>query len=823
MNDSALSRAKALHRAGNFAAAEPLYRELCAAEPDNGVVHQLLGMVLVAKGDLIGAETAYTMASHLTPDDAILHANLADVLQRNRKLPEALAAIDRATALAPDMAAVWFNRATILEDLGRLEAAVDSLDRVLSLDANHADALFNRGLIGRRLGDLKIALESFDRVIEIDPRRASAWSTRAEIRLNTGNMAGGFTDIETALALKPDSERYRFAYGLFLAQMDRVDEAEALVDSLQDEAYRLALLGMIARESGDLATAAMRLAQACAAAPTETELLNICAVSLFGLRRLPEAIGVFKQIVEIDPGHVVAWTNLGAAYNQADQHEEALEALERAVAVNPRDGAAWTNLGVALTELGRVSEAVVAHERALQVMPFMPNAWNNYGYALQRLDRHREAIEAMRRSVELYEGNPTISSNILMALHYIHDCPAEDIFEEHLDWDRRYAQPLRPAVEAHNNDPDPDRRLNIGMISGSFLRHPVSYLTLPFIESYDHDALSITAYMTSHRRSDLTERIQTALDEWMVVAGLPDDDIARMIKQDGIDILIDLSGHSADNRLLVLARRPAPIQIKWVGGLFNTTGIKAVDYLITDALESPPGSEPFYVEELLRLPDGYIVYEPPHYAPDVGPLPALANGHVTFACFNNSLKLNPPLLGLWARIMNAVPNSRLLLKFRPLRDEEAKRRFRRVFEEVGGDPSRVDFEGHSPHSELMATYNRVDIALDCHPYSGGLTTVEALWMGVPVVTMPGPTFAGRHSATHLNNAGLADWIADGPDAYVARAVAAASDLPALAELRGRLRPQMAASPLCDGPRFARNLEAALRGVWQRWCDQRKTA
>jgi predicted O-linked N-acetylglucosamine transferase (SPINDLY family) len=299
----------------------------------------------------------------------------------------------------------------------------------------------------------------------------------------------------------------------------------------------------------------------------------------------------------------------------------------------------------------------------------------------------------------------------------------------------------------------------------------------------------------------LTRRLQAAATQWRDVVGMSDQRLAEQIWADRIDILFDLAGHGAGNRLLVFARKPAPIQVTWAGYV-GTTGLKSMDYLLADRYEVPPGAERHYRERVLRMPDGYVCYDPPAYAPAVASLPALDCGRVTLACFNNPAKITPQTVEVWARILDRLPGARLMLKFKGWNDSGLARRFAEMFAAHAIDSGRLEFLGYSPHAELLAEYNRVDLALDSFPYSGGLTTCEALWMGVPVVTCPGETFAGRHSLSHLSNVGLTEMIADDLDAYVELVVSLAGDLPRLAVLRAGLRQRMAVSPLCDGKRFA---------------------
>ena len=305
---------------------------------------------------------------------------------------------------------------------------------------------------------------------------------------------------------------------------------------------------------------------------------------------------------------------------------------------------------------------------------------------------------------------------------------------------------------------------------------------------------------------------------WRDTAGLNDDQLADTIRGDAIDILVDLTGHMGPNRLLCFARKPSPIQITWLG-YEGTTGLSAMDYILADRHEIPPEAEPFYVERVLRMPDGFACYRPPMDAPPVGPPPAVAAGHVTFGSFNNQAKITDRVVAVWAEILRRMPAARLLLKYRGLNDESVAGPLAAEFATHGVDPARIECIGQSPPGRYLEDYHRIDVALDPFPYNGCATTCEALWMGVPVVTCPGETFASRHGLSHLSNVGLTELIAADLDDYVAKAVALAEDPPRLAALRAGLRERMAASPLCDGPRFARNLEAVLRKVWAERCGQ----
>ncbi len=354
-------------------------------------------------------------------------------------------------------------------------------------------------------------------------------------------------------------------------------------------------------------------------------------------------------------------------------------------------------------------------------------------------------------------------------------------------------------------------------MSADFGYHPIGYFLAPVLPAHDRTAVEVFCYSAKPREDGMTRRLRAGADQWRSLCGVDDAAAAAMIAADGIDLLIDLAGHTAGNRLPLFARKPAPVQASWAGYI-GTTGLSAMDALIACPRHMPPGSEAEAVERVIRLPDDYVCVLPREHAPEVGPLPALDAGFVTFGCFNNRTKLSDATLALWTRLLARLPDARLLLKTHQFDDARVRADLLAAFAAAGGDAERVILSGSARHFDMPGWYNRIDVALDPFPYSGGLTTLEALWMGVPVVTLGGgDRFCARHSVGHLTAAGLPDLIAADQDAYLDIAAGLAADRDALAALRGSLRGRMAASPLCDGPRFAHHLEAAYRDLWRGWC------
>ena len=532
---------------------------------------------------------------------------------------------------------------------------------------------------------------------------------------------------------------------------------------------------------------------------------------------LNKALELFNITVKVDKEYISAYLAKAEILKKQRKFEEAEQVIQDALGIEPRNVGAQVSLGELYKYQGRYDDAIELYKKLIQSHPKVAGIRVNYALCMQELGQFEESeknyLKAFEDQPETFES----LSNYLMGLHYNPDRSQEEIYEKHKLWDQNFSPKVRPERPIPFNT-DQDKRLRLGFISGGFRTHPVGWMITSALENLPKDRFEIYCYTTNNRYDRITKRIHAVTDKWQSVIGYNDEIISKMIKDDEIDILIELSGHSADTRLKTVAMEPAPVIVKWVGGLFNTTGMESVDFLISDHHETPNGEEKYYTEKLVRMPDDYICFLPPDYAPDVKDLPAKENGYITFGCFNNPTKVNNKILEKWAEVMNRVPGSRLFLKSKQYDTPALRERITDTMENCGITSDRIEFEGQSPHDELLECYNRVDIALDPWPYSGGLTTCEALWMGVPVVTKPGPTFAGRHSTTHLYNAGFPDWITDTWDGYIEKVAELASDLDQLAKLRKEIRDKVAASPICDGERFSTHLSKAFREMWKQRVD-----
>lgn len=604
-------------------------------------------------------------------------------------------------------------------------------------------------------------------------------------------------------------------------QAGRFAEAERLYREILNESPQhrdaLHLLGAVAHQTGRNAEAIQLIQRAITLDGSQAVFHNSLGSVYQSLGHQAAAAACYQQSVTLDRNYPEGHNNLGMVLVDLGRHAEAAAVLQRAVDLKPDYANAYNNLGIALKLLGRFAEATAAFRRGLKSRDSFWEAHFQLGNILKDQGRVAEAIESYERVLEFEPQAVTTLNNLLCTLHYRDGITLEELAGAHGRYDRVFGEQYRGHVRPHDNDRTPDRPLRLGFVSPDLHRHPVGFFTVRMFEHLDLSQAQAFVYHNSLSSDDITARIRSVSSAWRDVHGWSDDRLTQAIRDDRIDILFDLTGHTRDSRLLVFARKPAPIQVSWAGYV-GTTGLRTMDYILADHHEVPPEAEPHYRERVLRMPDGYVCYEPAACAPPVSPLPGLEKGHVTFGSFNNQAKLGERTIATWSRILHRVSDSRLVLKYYAMSNPAVAGRLREMFARHGVEPDRIDFLGTTSHAEQMQRYRDIDIALDPFPYNGGLTTLEALWMGVPVVTCPGDTFAGRHSLSHLSTIGLTTTIARDLDDYVAIAESLAGDLPALAVLREGLRERMQSSPVCDGERFARNFETLMRAAWHEWVE-----
>ena len=490
----------------------------------------------------------------------------------------------------------------------------------------------------------------------------------------------------------------------------------------------------------------------------------------------------------------------------------------KALELKPDNVKALNNLGLALAGQGKLDEAVDGYRRAVELKPDHANAHNNLGLALMNQGKLDEAVTAYRKALELEPDHANAHNNLLLCMNYDAQTSQHEILAESRRWDDVHAVPRAADERSHPADRNAERRLRVGYVSPDFRRHSVSHFLDPVIAGHDRRSFEVFCYAEVVKPDDETARFRSLSDGWCSTVGMTDSLVAARIREDGIDILVDLAGHTGKNRLLVFAERPAPVQVTWLG-YPNTTGLSAMDYRLTDAIADPEGdADALHTETLVRLPNGFLCFAPAADAPEIGGTPALTTGRVRFGSFNNLAKVTPDVVETWARILHRIPKSDLVIKNRSLADEETRERYLEMFGAHGIDPGRVEScSWIASRTGHLGAYNQVDIGLDPFPYNGTTTTCEALWMGVPVITLRGDRHSGRVGASILTQVSLAGLVAETTAVYVEKAVALASDLDRLSALRSDLRRRMQISPLCDPEGFTRDVETAYREMWRRVC------
>jgi protein O-GlcNAc transferase len=724
----------------------------------------------------------------LSQDHAEAHLGRGSALQQRGRLEDALAAHDQALRIRPELAQAHYYRGIVLQQRRQLEDALAAYDQALRIKPDLAQAHLNRGVIFQQQARLAQALEAFDQALRIEPNYPRAHFNRGVILEREGRLEPAVAAYDQALRVMPDYVDAHLNRGAALAALGRFEQAlEAFDQTL--------------RIQPDIAEGHFNRGNA-----------------LMGLGQFGEALAAYDQALQIRPEYAQAHFNRGVILEREGRLEQAIAAYDQALRIEPRWVAVHINRGNALKELGRVEEALSAYDRAVRIEPDFAKAHGNRGNALSDQGRFNEAVAAYQQALRLKPDYAEAHSNLLFCLNYD---PAQDdlsLFTAHREWGERHGR--RPgAYLTYANSRDPDKTLRVGLVSADFVRHPVAYLVEPVLAAADPAKVQFVCYSGRRTEDDLTARLKANPVAWRSTVDVPDAALGAMIQDDSIDILIDLAGHTAGNRLTMFGLRPAPVQLSWIGYPF-TTGLTAIDYILMDEATAPAGSERWFVERLVRLPETRFCYAPPRYAPPPEPPPMVERDYVTFGSFNNLAKVSTDVLRLWARVLEAVPGARLLLKWKTLGEPQTQAQCRSLFGDLEVDLTRVELRARSPHRAMLAEYADVDIALDPFPYSGGVTSLEALWQGVPVVTMPNTRPVSRQTQAFVTMLKRTEWVATDVDDYVRIAVNLASDPGRLATLRRDQRARMAASPLCDGPRFARHFEVALRELWRNWCASR---
>ncbi len=671
--------------------------------------------------------------------------------------------------------------------------------------------------------------ETFCRqVLAEAPDHPAALHVLAVVMHQTGRNDQALELITRAVAKKPTDAEYRNSMGVMLMAARRPKEAmvafEAAIRMHNAFPGALTNLANLLLDQGNWEQAAVCARKAIALQPRLIEAYSLLGAAMFIGGRIDESIAVSQKALSMDPKSYQALGNLGNSMMVSGRIDEAIQIYRRTVALHPNAAGGWSNLGNALQQRAMTEEAFTACLKATELDPNLADAHNNLGNVYKDLARMEEACDEYIKAIAIRPQMSTFHSNLVYAMWFCQHYTAQQIYAESKKWADFLAEPLTRASAPHTNDKNPNRRIKVGYVSADFRDHPVGRLISPLILNHDRSKFEIILFSGVSRPDAVTQRIYSNVDKVLNTRDASDDNLAAIIRQEKIDLLIDLTLHMGGSKMPVFARKPAPVQITYLA-YCATSGMKAMDYCVTDQnLDPPPpgsteldGPSPVHSETLLRMKGCYWCYTASPEAPPINPLPALSRGFPTFGSLNSFTKLNPGVHDVWARLLREIPNARMFMVVpggaaaqKRAADEYAKR---------GVDPQRLSMSDITPFAIYFRHFLQVDVALDPFPYAGGTTTMDALYMGVPVVTLEGGWATARAGITLMKNIGKPEWIAKNADEYVAIATGLVNNLPLLSQLRQQLRPMMVNSPLMNGKNFALDMESAYRRAWERYCSK----
>jgi predicted O-linked N-acetylglucosamine transferase (SPINDLY family) len=753
--NEAIQSALKNYQAGNIQQAENLLKEILEAQSNNINAINLLGVLYYQQKDYDSAIKYTKKLINLNPSNAQAYYILGHSMQEKGEIDEAITHYQRSLQLNPNFADAHYNLGTIFQDKKRNDEAISCYQKALQLNPNDVDAYYNLGCVLQEKEEFDEAIACYQKALELNPNSAEAYTNLGVTLSKKRQLDGTISYYPKAMEHNPN---FNAVYYYDLAR----------------------------------------------------------ALDNRGLFK--DAIYYYKKSFEYLPISANLYFNLANALNKSRKFDEAISNYINAINLKPDFIEAYNNLGNTLHKQGKFDEAISYFEQALQHNPNFPEVYVSLGNILKDQGKINEAENCYKHASQI---NPNIvlpHEALLFVMNYNPCHHPENIFYEHVRFAKQFAEPLYNNIRPHTNERSPHRKLRIGYVSPDFKWHSVAYFIEPVLIAHQREHFEVFCYSDVIFPDEVTTRIRANIEHWSNILGMSDKCVAELINTDQIDILVDLAGHTDGNRSLLFARKPAPVQVSWIG-YPATTGLSTVDYKIVDSYTDPLGmTEQFYSERLMRLPECFLCYLPAPDSPEIGSLPSTTLGHITFGSFNNFAKVSSFVLSLWVKILKAIPNSRLIMKAESLVDKTVCRNLSDLFIREGVDISRIELLSRVPLvKEHLNLYNRVDIGLDTFPYNGTTTTCEAIWMGVPVVTLFGKSHASRVGLSLLSNIGLPDLVAKTHDEYISITVNLAKDFKRLQSLREHLRDMIRYSPLCDAKRFTSNLEMCYRQIWEKWC------
>jgi predicted O-linked N-acetylglucosamine transferase (SPINDLY family) len=746
-----------------------------------------LGLVLQTQGRLEESIQAYQRVIHLQPDHAGAHNNLGNALQEQGRLEESIQAYQQVIHLQPGYVKAHNNLGIILKEQGRLEESIEAYQRVIHLQPDHVGAHNNLGNALQEQGRLEESIQAYQQAIHLRPQFTEAYYNLGSALQGQGRLGESIEAYQQAIHLQPDYVKAYNNLGIILKEQGRLEESI--------EAYQ----------------------QVIHLQPDYVKVHNNLGNALQEQGRLEESIQAYQQAIHLRPDYAEAYSNLGVALQKQGRLEESVQAHQQAIHLQPDYADAYSNLGNALREQGRLEESIQVYQQAIHLRPDHAEAYNNLGNVLREQRRLEESIQAYQQAIHLRPDYAEAYNNLIFSQDFHPDIGLQEQQAERQKWNQRFILPLANSIQLHPNDRNPERLLRIGYVSADFRRHSAAQAFGQLILNYNRKQFDVFCYSGVVKEDELTKRFKDAASGWYSTLGKSDKELVEQIRNDKIDILVDLSGHTSGNRLLTFGYKPAPIQVTGIG--HDAPGVTTIDYRLTTSIRTRPEEEKHFVEKPVYL-DFSIGFMIPSEIPSVGYLPAYENGHVTFGCLNKFSKTSDDSLELWTSLLKRIPNSKLLLKSGELNDMELRGRTIDHLSHLGVAPNKVILLGGTSQYEHLNTYNQVDISLDTFPYGGGITTFESLCMGSPVVGLTGGLKQShRNSSAILSPLGLNEWVAKIKDEYVEIACHWASNLGELSELRQELRDRV----LTQTAKFVPQIEIAYREMWSRWCRREESS
>ncbi|XP_065855634.1 probable UDP-N-acetylglucosamine--peptide N-acetylglucosaminyltransferase SPINDLY [Euphorbia lathyris] len=799
-----LTYANVLRSRNKFADALAIYESVL--EKDSGNVEAHIGKGICLQMQNMGrlAFDSFAEAIKLDPQNACALTHCGISYKDEGRLVEAAESYQKALKAEPSykpaaecLAIVLTDIGTSLKLSGNTQEGIQKYYEALKIDTHYAPAYYNLGVVYSEMMQYDTALSCYEKAALERPMYAEAYCNMGVIYKNRGDLESAIACYERCLVVSPNFE------------IAKNNMAIALTD-----------LGTKVKLEGDINQGVAYYKKALYYNWHYADAMYNLGVAYGEMLKFDDAIVFYELAFHFNPHCAEACNNLGVIYKDRDNLDKAVECYQMALSIKPNFSQSLNNLGVVYTVQGKMDAAASMIEKAIMANPTYAEAYNNLGVLYRDAGNIAMAINAYEQCLKIDPDSRNAGQNRLLALNYINEGHDDKLFEAHRDWGRRFMR-LFPQYTSWENPKDPDRPLVIGYVSPDYFTHSVSYFVEAPLVYHDSRNYKVVVYSAVVKADAKTNRFREKVLKkggiWRDIYGIDEKKVASMVREDNVDILVELTGHTANNKLGMMACRPAPLQVTWIG-YPNTTGLPTIDYRITDSLADPPDSKQKHVEELVRLPECFLCYTPSPEAGAICPTPALANGFVTFGSFNNLAKITPKVLQVWARILCAVPNSRLVVKCKPFCSDSVRQRFLTMLEDLGLESLRVDL---LPlillNHDHMQAYSLMDISLDTFPYAGTTTTCESLYMGVPCVTMAGAVHAHNVGVSLLSKVGLGHLIAKSEDEYVQLALQLATDVTALSNLRMSLRDRMANSPVCDGSKFTLGLESAYRNMWHRYC------